>query len=364
MKPEPDASATVVPRTVLADGYSISRIINGCWQLSMGHRPAAVDRAAAVDELLRLVDAGLTTFDCGDIYVGVESLLGEVIRAERARHGGASRLQVHTKLVPDLDALPRLRRADVERTVDRSLRRLGVERLDLVQLHWWDDAIRGYVEAAGWLADLQRAGKIRLLGATNFDVPRLREIVEAGIPVAAHQVQYSLLDARPERGMVGFCREHDIHLLAYGTLAGGFLTDRYLGRPAPEPPLPNRSLVKYRLMIDELGGWDRLQVILRAADRVARRRGVEVANVAVRAVLDRPGVAAVIVGAAGARHLAATLRSAALELTADDQAELRAAVGPVDGPPGDVYAVERIRQGPHGAIMRYDLNREQDDADR
>jgi aryl-alcohol dehydrogenase-like predicted oxidoreductase len=329
-------------------------IINGGWQLSRGHRILPVDADAAIDGLLRLVDAGLTAFDCGDIYVGVEELLGELLRRHAAR-SRAEPIRVHTKLVPDLDDLPRVDRSYVERIVDRSLRRLGVERLDLVQLAWWDYSVPGYVETALWLDELRRAGKIRLLGATNFDVPRLAEIVDAGVPLASHQVQYSLLDRRPERGMVDYCRERRIPLICYGSLGGGFLAARWLERPAPDLPLPNRSLVKYRLIIDELGGWDRFQHLLRVLGTIASRHDASLSNVALRWTLERPGVAAVIVGAVDARHLPDNRKVFDFELDDRDLALLDPFEGA--GPPGDVYAAERVRGGPHGAIMKYNLNR-------
>lgn len=344
-----------VPRVALAPGYDVARVINGGWQLSAGHRPRTTDADAIVDDLLRLVDAGFDTFDCGDIYTGVEALLGRVV-AVHASRGSTAPIRIHTKFVPDLDDLPRIDRRDVERIVDRSLTRLGVECLDLVQLMWWDYSVPRYVETAAWLDELRRAGKIRLLGATNFDVERLNEIVAAGIPMASHQVQYSLLDRRPERGMADFCERHGITLLCYGSLAGGFLAARWLRHAAPERPLSNRSLVKYRLIIDELGGWERYQALLAALESIALRHAVSVANVAVRWVLDRPGVAAAIVGAADARHGEDNRRVFAFSLDEADRERLR----PFDGagPAGDVYAAERVPDGPHAAIMRYNLNRE------
>ncbi len=341
-----------VPRRELAPGYTVSRIINGGWQLSRGHRATAVDPDAAVRQMQQLVDAGLTTFDCGDIYAGVEALFGKLRQASAG-------IQVHTKFVPDRDELPHINRLQVERIVDRSLRRLRVERLDLVQFAWWDYAAPRYVETAVWLDEQRRAGKIHLLGATNFDVPHLAEIVEAGVPLVAHQVQYSLLDRRPERGMVRFCGEHGIHLLTYGSLAGGFLAQRYLNRPAPEPPFANRSLVKYRLMIDELGGWDRFQTLLDALARIASRHGVGIANVALRWTLEREGVTAAIVGAFDAGHLHENRKVFDFELDEEDRRRLEPFEGA--GPEGDVYAAERVPGGAHAAIMKYNLNREASD---
>jgi aryl-alcohol dehydrogenase-like predicted oxidoreductase len=352
MSPE---SSRSVPRVALAPGYEVARVINGGWQLSAGHRPRPADADAVVDDLLRLVDAGFDTFDCGDIYTGVEALLGRVV-AVHARRGSTAPIRIHTKFVPDLDDLPRIDRRYVERIVDRSMTRLGVERLDLVQLMWWDYTVPRYVETAAWLDELRRAGKIRLLGATNFDVERLEEIVFAGIPMASHQVQYSLLDRRPERGMADVCERHGIKLLCYGSLAGGFLSERWLRQPTPEPPLSNRSLVKYRLIIDELGGWERYQELLAALEQIALRHAVSVANVAVRWVLDRPEVAAAIVGAADARHGEDNGRVFTFSLDDEDRERLR----PFDGvgPAGAVYTAERQPDGPHAAIMRYNLNRE------
>ncbi len=107
----------------------------------------------------------------------------------------ADALQVHTKFVPDLGALATFSRADAVAGIDRSLRRLGVDRLDLVQFHWWDYDVPRYVEVGSWLNELRLAGKIRHVGVTNFDVPRLREILAAGIPIASIQLQ--VLGSRP-----------------------------------------------------------------------------------------------------------------------------------------------------------------------
>src|SRR6476620_11700975 len=132
---------TEVATTALRPGYEISRIIIGGWQLAGGHGP--VDRSAAVDALVAFCEAGILTFDCADIYIGVEELLGAALAEFERRHGAAARapIKVHTKCVPDLDKLAYIDRAYVSRLVETSLRRLRTERLDLVQLHWWDYTI-------------------------------------------------------------------------------------------------------------------------------------------------------------------------------------------------------------------------------
>jgi aryl-alcohol dehydrogenase-like predicted oxidoreductase len=344
---------TVVPRVRLAPGYTVSRVLKGGWQLAGGH--GEIDAAAALADMDRFVASGITTFDCADIYTGVEALIGQWLR--RRGDGDARAVQVHTKYVPDVDRLPLHSRADVVRGIDRSLARLGVDCLDVVQLHWWDYQVPGYVEAAAWLDELCRAGKIRHVGLTNFDRQRLEEIVAAGVRVISHQVQYSVLDRRPAAGMSAFCADHGIGLLCYGGLAGGFLSRRYLGCGAPRPPLENRSLVKYRLIIDEFGGWDRLQQMLAALDAIARRKGTGIGAVAIRWVLDQPGASGIIVGARHARHLDQISEACTLTLDSDDHAAIARVQQTSAGPVGEVYGLERVKGGKHASIMRYTLNR-------
>ncbi|MDE1923015.1 MAG: aldo/keto reductase [Gammaproteobacteria bacterium] len=341
----------MIPRHRFADGYSISRIIKGGWHLAGGHGPVDPDRAIA--DMADFVEAGITTFDCADIYTGVETLIGDF----RARHPAlAASLQVHTKFVPDLPELAVLGARGVETVIDRSLSRLRMERLDLVQFHWWDFSVPRYVEVALELDRLRRAGKIAHIGATNFDTAHLGEIVDAGVPVMAHQVQFSLLDDRPANGMIEFCRARGIALLCYGTVAGGFLSEAWLNREPPDGPVANRSLVKYRLIIEEFGGWALFQELLAALKRIADRHGCDMATVASRAMLDHPQVGAVIVGATSAAHLPAHRRVAALRLDAADRAAIDAVTRRRHGPGGDVYELERDRDGPHGRIMKYALN--------
>jgi aryl-alcohol dehydrogenase-like predicted oxidoreductase len=343
----------------LADDYTISRLIVGGWQLSKGHRETAPKREAVFDALDRVVEAGLTTFDCADIYTGVEELFGAFLKRHRGRTAAtaAPEIQIHTKFVPDLDALPSISKRYVERIIDRSLRRLGLEQLHLVQFGWWDYEVPRFVDTAQWLAELQQAGKIQYLGVTNFDVPRLKQMVDAGVRLVSHQVQYSVLDRRPESGMVDYCQSQGMSLLCYGTVAGGFLSDRYLGQPEPEPPFANRSLTKYKLIIDEFGGWEPYQEVLLVLRGIADKHRVGMASVAVRYVLDQQQVAGAIVGAHDAKHLSANLSALRLHLDQEDLASIRHVMANAKGPTGDVYSIERIPGGPHASIMRYNLNR-------
>ncbi len=299
------------------------------------------------------VEAGLTTFDCADHYIGVEALIG---RFRREHPDLATRLKVHTKCVPDYDRLTSCDRAYLTGIIDRSLARLGVAQLDLVQFHWWNLAQPGYVEALGILSDLRREGKIAHLGLTNFNTAVTRDILDAGIPLVSTQVQYSLLDSRPDQGLVALCKERDLQLLCYGTLAGGLLSEAWLGQAEPTEPLANRSHTKYKLIIEDFGGWDLFQELLQALQVIAKRHGVGLGDVATRWVIDRPQVGSAIMGFTSTRHLPATQRIESLRLDAQDHALLAPLLARRTGPAGDCYDIERDKEGRHGRIMRYNQN--------
>ena len=360
---EEPATPPAVPSVELAPGVPIPRLINGCWQLAEDHREPKRGHEETLQALEGLARLGLTTFDGADIYTGVESTLGAFRRRWIEGGGDPGVLRFHTKFVPDLDTLPTLGLGDVRAIGRRSCQRLGVERLDLVQFHWWDLDVGGWVRTAGWLDELRREGRIRHLGVTNFDALALREILDAGVELVSNQVQVSLLDRRTERGTAELCRRHGIGLLAYGALAGGLLTDRWFGRPDPGHRMANRSLVKYRLVVDELGGWEVFQQLLRILDRVARKHGeilgrpVTIAQVALRWVLDRPGVLAVLAGTSSVERGRSNLGCFDVALDADDLRSFDEFHHRHPGPSGDVYSVEREVGGRHAAIMKTHLNR-------
>jgi aryl-alcohol dehydrogenase-like predicted oxidoreductase len=346
-------------RTELAPGYSICRLIVGGWQLSAGHRTDAPAADEAVERLVELAELGLDTFDCADIYTGVEELLGRFLARWRTTSVGSRPIRIHTKLVPDLGVLPRVDRRYVEGIVDRSLLRLGVETLDLVQFYWWNFEVGEWLEAVRCLADLQRAGKVRHIGATNFTASEIGTMErEVGIKVISDQVQYSALDHRPEAGLADHCIGTGTRLLCYGALAGGFLTDMWRAMSEPGGPPSNRSLTKYRLIIEEFGGWEAYQALLGELSAIGQEKGVSAAAVALRYVLDRPAVAATMVGFSSTERMRANLRALEVDLTEDDTERIRRHSVLAPGPSGDVFGLERDREGPHGRVMRYDLNAE------
>ncbi len=346
----------MIERIELAPGYSISRVIKGGWHLAGGH--GQITEQDAIKDMLSFVEAGITTFDCADIYTGVEELIGRFLQEYRnvIAIGDLPGVQIHTKYVPDYNSLSQLTKKDTTRIIDRSLLRLGVERLDLVQFAWWDYQVPGYVETALHLQDLVREGKIRFLGATNFDGTHLLEMLDAGVDFLAHQVQYSVLDQRVEKDLQPTHSAQDIHTLCYGVIAGGFLSDRYLDRDDPIAPLENRSLTKYRLIIEEFGGWEAFQKALMIYKKLADKYEVGIAEVVARYILQKPGVAGIIVGARNTRHLHNLKKIFDISLTAADVRLIDDLKSRYPGPQGPFYALERIKDGPHGRIMKYNLN--------
>lgn len=349
-----DASQSL-ETTELRPGYEFARVIKGGWQLAGDH--GSVDRQESVADMERFLEAGITAFDCADIYTGVEEMIGEFIGNIRANRGSefADRIKVHTKLVPDLGRLDVYSPADLEAIIDRSLKRLRLDRLNLVQFYWWDRSRGQPVEVLSSLKDLQAKGKIQHLGMTNWDTDAMAPFLEAGLKPVSTQVQYSLLDTRPAGQFASWCAGNDMKILCYGTLAGGFLTEQWLGVADPGYDFENRSLIKYRLIIDEFGGWDLFQQLLQALQSVATKHGVSIGAIASRWALGQKQVAAVIIGARTAKRLAETMAIFDLSLDEEDHTVLDAILSRRQGPNGPVYGLEGDKTGRHGRIMKYNL---------
>ena len=340
---------TELMRTELAPGYFISRVINGCWQLAPDHGGGPGTEADVMRMLSERVEHGFTTFDCADIYTGVESLLGRFRGSLADPHS----IQIHTKLVPDKRSLNDLTATNVDSIIHRSLQRLGVEQLDLVQFHWWDYAVPGLELLTERLLKAQQQGKIRLLGATNFDTIHVRQMVGEGVPLVSLQAQYSLLDRRPDRSMARASLDTGVGLLAYGVLAGGFLNSRYLGMQSPKHM--NRSLTKYRLIIEESGGWQAYQQLLALLTEIGDRYQVPAELVAARWVLDQPMVRAIILGIGKQSRADINARLAGLALDQQDQQRLKEWTDRYPPPGGDMYDRERDETGPHARIIKTNL---------
>lgn len=274
----------------LTPNLKICRVINGMWQVAGAH--GHINPQAAVEEMIKYHKAGFTTWDLADIYGPAEDFIGDF--QHRIPEQERQKVQALTKWVPEPQ---RITKQMAEAGIEKSLKRMGVSSLDLLQFHWWDYNNPYYIDALKYLSDLRDGGKIKNVGLTNFDTERMQVMKDASLQIVSNQVQYSIVDRRPEVKMVQFCRDNKSSLLAYGTICGGLMSERYFGRPEPYSELDTASLKKYKRMIDTWGGWMLFQELLSTLDAIAKKHGASIANVATRYILDKPAVAGVIIGA-------------------------------------------------------------------
>lgn len=319
-------------RIQLTPDLNIARVLTGLWQVADQEKdgtPSDLDAAATA--LAAYAQAGFDTFDMADHYGSAELIAARTLR--QVPHA-----QAFTKWCPEPGPMTaEIVRAGVQERLDR----LGVDRIDLLQFHWWSFEHPAWLDALQELNKLRQAGKIGALGVTNFDAAHLEIALEEGIPLVSNQVSFSLMDRRAAGPLAEFCAARGFKLLAYGTLCGGFLSDRWLGQPRPSD-IADWSRMKYLRFIDTAGGWDAFQGVLRAADQIAKRHGVSLSNVASRWVLEHAHVAGVIVGArlGESEHRRDNAQLFSFALTPDDTALLDAAFAetmPIPGDCGDEY---------------------------
>ncbi|NGO53074.1 aldo/keto reductase [Allomesorhizobium camelthorni] len=324
------------PDRIAVGDNNISRLICGLWQVAdLEKGGTLLDPERGADALQAYAEAGFDTFDMADHYGSAELIAGRLL----ARYPDASRRPAaFTKWCPE----PGPMAAEIVRKgVQERLDRLGVDRIDLLQFHWWTFEHPAWLDALYEMARLRQDGLIGALGVTNFDAAHLALALADGVPIATNQVSFSLVDRRAAGALAQLCERSGVKLLAYGTLCGGFLSDKWLGRPEPTG-IADWSRSKYKRFIDTAGGWDAFQGILAAADNVARKHGVSISNVATRWVLEHEAVAAAIVGAriGESEHRSDNLNVFRFALDAEDKARLEeafAATKPIPGDCGDEY---------------------------
>jgi aryl-alcohol dehydrogenase-like predicted oxidoreductase/enamine deaminase RidA (YjgF/YER057c/UK114 family) len=325
---------TTPDRLRLSDRIEISRALTGLWQVADIEKDGAtIDPETGAGWLADYAAAGFDTFDMADHYGSAEIIAGRLLA-----RGLSPRPQVFTKWCPP----PGPMTPDIVRAgVTERLQRLGVERVDLLQFHWWSFEHPAWLDALHELARLREEGLIAELGVTNFDAAHFNLALSDGVPLLTNQVSFSLMDRRAAGDLAEVCARHGAWILGYGTLNGGFLSDRWLGKPEPGK-IGDWSKMKYRRFIDAAGGWEAFQTVLAAAAQVAGKHGLSVSNVATRWVLEQRRVAGVIIGARlGERsHAADNLRLFGFALDDDDRATLAAAFAattPIPGDCGDEY---------------------------
>ena len=321
-----------IERCNLAPDLSISRILTGLWQIGdMEKNNQKLDHKATSAAMTSYVNAGFTTFDMADHYGTSEEIAGQ-FKNEKI---SGSEVQLFTKWVPK----PGIQtRESVRSAVQLSLDRMKSDRLDLLQFHVWNYADPIWLDCLKWLQELKEEGLIRHLGLTNVDTAHLKVALQSGIEIVSNQVCFSLLDQRAGKEMTELCLTHGVRLLAFGTLAGGFLTERWLNKPDPGlKGLGTWSQQKYWRYIREVGGWGKFQNILQVMNKVAKKHYISIANVACRYILEQPAVAGIIVGArlGESEHIQDNLRLFQFSLDQTSKTEIKGTLEKLQIIPGD-----------------------------
>lgn len=321
----------------LAPGLRISKIVTGLWQIAdMERGDESLDLDKMALHMKAYSESGLTTFDMADHYGSAEDIAGIFVN----KHAGDDDVQILTKWVPEPGGSSK---ETVRKAVQRSLDRLQTEQIDLLQYHAWNYADPSYLDDLFYLQEIQEEGLIKHLGLTNFDTAHLQMVVETGIRIVSNQICFSLLDQRATNGMTKLCADKGVSILAFGTLAGGFLTEKWLNKAEPgDDELVTWSQMKYKRYIDEAGGWEKFQKLLKVLNQTADKHKVTMANIASRFILEQPAVSAVIIGARLGESEHIDKNQALLNFTPNekDWQEVTTAIAdltPIPGDCGDEY---------------------------
>jgi aryl-alcohol dehydrogenase-like predicted oxidoreductase len=311
-------------------GIAVSRVILGCGSFGgLGSSPAFFGRGIARGEATRIMDAawelGITTFDTADAYGGgrSESWIGEWLATKGPDVRDAISVETKTYNPVEEGGDRGLARTRILRQIDRSLTRLGVERVALYLAHEFDQVVP-QEETLRAFDELVRQGKIGAAGASNFTAEQLAEAVELSEleGLARYELvqnSFSLLDGEDTETVFPVCREHGLGYEAFGPLAGGWLTGKYRrGEAYPEGSRMTQRPESYLRYARE-----EVFEALEAFEREAFQRGVSMAGLALAWLLAMPDVTAVVVGPTRAEHLEPVREALALELAPEERDHLR-----------------------------------------
>lgn len=273
-------------------GMEASRIGLGAWAIG-GSWWGGTDVGESVRTILRALEIGITLIDTAPVYGrGVsEEIVGRALR----EHGDRDAVIVATKaglVWPEGEVVRDARPATLRSEVEDSLRRLGTERIDLLQLHWPDPLVP-VEETAAAMAELYAAGKIGAVGVSNFS-PAQMEAFRQAAPLHTSQPPYNLFERQVEEDVLPFCDAHGVTTLTYGVLCRGLLS----GRMRLDTEFAGDDL---RNEVDPKFQPPRYAEYLEATDRLDRfaleNFGKRVIHLAARWVLDQPGVGVALWGA-------------------------------------------------------------------
>lgn len=321
----------------LAKDLKISRVLTGLWQIADLERDGkTLDPNEMAPYMEAYAKAGLSTFDMADHYGSAEVIAGTY----RSSLAHKEAVQLLTKWVPEPG---KVSKDTVRAAIEKALNRLQSESIDLLQYHAWSYPDPAWLDTLFELQELKKEGLIKHLGVTNFDSAHLRIALSSGIDLVSNQVCYSLLDQRASGEMREVCQQYNVKLLAFGTLAGGFLSERWLGQ---SEPMIDESLtwsqMKYKRFIDEVGTWEQFQSLLLLLQGIAKKHQVSIANVATKYIMEEDHVGGVILGArlGKSEHINNNLQLFNFELDKEDKeavSSFLSKLNPVHGDCGDEY---------------------------
>jgi aryl-alcohol dehydrogenase-like predicted oxidoreductase len=312
-----------------SSGLEVSAITLGCMSFGSplrGGHPWTLPEEDSRPLIKQALDAGITTFDTANVYSdgSGEEILGRALRDFAKRDDYVLATKVHGRMRPGPNGAGLSRRA-ILAEIDHSLTRLGVDHVDLYQIHRWDP-LTPIEETMEALHDVVKAGKARYLGASSmyawqFAKAQYTADLNGFTRFVSMQDQYNLLNREEEREMLPFCLDQGVGVLPWSPLARGKLTrDWHETTDRSETDLFGQTLYKQQEEGD--------RAIVDTVAQVAADRGVHRAQVALAWVRQQPAVTSPIVGATRAEHLVDAIASVDLTLTDDELARLAAPYRP------------------------------------
>ncbi|HET6246848.1 MAG TPA: aldo/keto reductase [Tepidisphaeraceae bacterium] len=310
----------------------VTPIIFGAWAIG-GWMWGGNEEQESIDALTASIDNGVTTIDTAAIYgMGYsEELVGKAIAGRRNKVVIATKCGMRWDTEEGSEPWPQKNREGKDIVIrknanpksialecERSLRRLGIDEIDLYQIHWPDTSTK-VEDSMAAMVKLKNQGKIRAIGASNYDVKWLAAASKVA-PVASDQPPYSLIQRKIEADVLPFCRENNIGVIVYSPLERGLLT----GKVEPErrfPPGDHRAQHKYFTVENR----ERVLEALRKIRPIAEKHKASLTQVVINWTAHQPGITAALVGARNAEQAKHNARSLDFTLTGDELGQIRAA---------------------------------------
>jgi aryl-alcohol dehydrogenase-like predicted oxidoreductase len=309
-------------------GLEVTPVTLGSWPMS-GDRYGAIDDSEAVRTIRAALDLGITSFDTAPAYGSghAEETLGVALEGRR------DQAIITTKCgIGGRNGQPgrNSSRAGILKEIDDSLRRLRTDHIDVYLVHWPDPNTE-LDETMAAMDEIAQSGKTRLVGVSNFDVELLEQCRKVR-PVDVLQVGYNLFDRRMEREVFPYCQQHQIGVMAYGSLAYGLLTGAF----TPETTFEEKDwraggvafgqpILRGSNFVTNVGLVDRLRT------EVAEPKGVTVAQLALAWVLRNPVITTAMVGARVPSEIEENVGAADIQLSSDEVARIEAIMSEAAG---------------------------------